>query len=272
MSERFFIVEPKHESAPILLSSPHSGTEFPNELRSFFREDVLKDPKDTDWHIPTLYDFAANAGIALIHARYSRYVVDLNRDPGDVPLYNDDRFLTGLFPTHSFARELLYKDEETCSDALGELDRKWRMDLYYWPYYRALQERLSSLQRKFGKALLFDAHSIARSVPSIQNDPFPDLILGTQMGFTAHPRLIETALQTLEKGPFQVSHNVPFRGGNITRTHGNPSMGIHSMQLELSQDLYLDPVTKRFDAKRAEPLQKLLARLLRELNETMESI
>jgi len=71
-----------HEgSLPLLVSMPHDGTAIPADLREDFRDSARKVP-DTDWHISTLYDFAAALGASLLVPGYSRYVVDLNR-PAD---------------------------------------------------------------------------------------------------------------------------------------------------------------------------------------------
>ncbi len=259
-------------SLPILVSVPHSGTEFPEDLEKFFKEKFRKDPEDTDWLVHKVYDFLPSLGIPVLHAKYSRYVVDLNRDPDDVALYNDDRFITGLFPTHSFTKEALYKDKSTQEEALSEFDRKWRMDRFYWPYYRAIQSHLTEKRDQHKAALLFDAHSIARSVPSLSAEPFPDLVLGTQMGFTADKKLIDAALEVLERSPYKVSHNDPFRGGNITRNHGNPEMGFHAMQLEMCQDLYLAEDGRSLDPEKTEQLRNTLSLLFRELEDAMNTL
>jgi formiminoglutamase len=65
--------------------------------------------------------------------------------------------------------------------------------------------------------------------------------------------------------------NGRFRGGYITRSLGDPANGIHAVQMELSCRGYLrepvpevDPVNwpAPFDADFAEPLQRVLARVL----------
>jgi N-formylglutamate deformylase len=50
-------------------------------------------------------------GITIIHAVYSRWVIDLNRDPDSKPLYTDGRIITPLCPTTDFFGTPIYKDE-----------------------------------------------------------------------------------------------------------------------------------------------------------------
>lgn len=270
--EVFYWQKPRGNPNQILISVPHSGTEFPKDVRPYFKEKFIRHPEDTDWYVHELYEFAANMGIPVIHSKYSRYVVDLNRDPNDVALYNDDRFITGLFPTQSFAKEDLYIEPELQAEALREFEQKWRMDRYYWPYYRAIQEHLQKIHSMYRHVLLFDAHSIARSVPSISPEPFPDLILGTQMGFTADERLVEKAVSILGDSQYSFAHNEPFRGGNITRNHGNPTVGMHAMQLEMSQDIYLSEDGRTVDREKGDALRTLLQRLFKELESVLESM
>jgi len=56
-------------------------------------------PTTHDWFVHQLYDFAPSMGMTLIAAKYSRWVVDLNRDPQSKPLYTDGRIITALCPT-----------------------------------------------------------------------------------------------------------------------------------------------------------------------------
>src|SRR5688572_9871420 len=95
-------IQPNSQLAPVLLSVPHAGTEIPTELKSQFLPERLGDLCDTDWHIPELYDFAQGLGIGIVRTRLSRWVIDMNRDPNGVPLYNDGRSITELVPTKSF--------------------------------------------------------------------------------------------------------------------------------------------------------------------------
>ncbi len=236
MLKVFSLNMPKEKRVPILLSSPHSGTDFPLELRHFFRPEVLQHPEDTDWFVHDLYDFALDLNISQIIAEFSRYVVDLNRDFKGESLYHDGRFVTGVVPTKSFSKKDLYISEVPST---SEIER--RLKIYYWPYYYKISEILLELKREFGYAILFDCHSIKRNVPTISKDPFPDLILGDNDLNSANPILSEVALKTLSKDMlFEVTHNHPFKGGHITRWFGKPSENIHALQLEMSQDLYLD--------------------------------
>ena len=71
---------------PLLVSVPHAGREIPPTLIDRYLPRALN-VEDTDWHLDQLYDFVRELGASLLVPRYSRYVVDLNRDPSGTALY-----------------------------------------------------------------------------------------------------------------------------------------------------------------------------------------
>jgi N-formylglutamate amidohydrolase len=220
--------------------------------------DVVANLADTDWYVHELYGMAPDLGITLVHARFSRYVIDLNRDPSGQSLYADGRRETGLVPLRTFAGQGIYAQQ---APDTAEIAR--RLELYYRPYHAMLAKLLSELRAEFSHVLLFEAHSIRRQVTSIRPQPFPDLILGDQNGRTAAPVLIETALRELRREDrYQVSHNDPFMGGYITRRFGDPRTGVSTLQLEMAQDLYMDETTQERELTKQQSVQALLRPLL----------
>ena len=103
MPDTFKISSLGSPEVPILLSVPHCGIAFPEELRDQFNPALSKSPDDTDWFVDKLYSFALELGIPMISATYSRWVIDLNRDPESKPLYQDGRIITALCPTTTFS-------------------------------------------------------------------------------------------------------------------------------------------------------------------------
>jgi len=255
MSLPFEIIQPNVPVVPVILSVPHCGIDFPQELKDAYVPEKIAAPDDTDWFVHDLYNFASDLGITIIHAKYSRWVIDLNRDPESAPLYNDGRIITGLTPNTDFFGDAIYSSPEKEPDA-NEVQR--RLDRYYWPYYHKIQELLDERKKRFGKVLLWDAHSIRHFVPTIRKEVFPNMILGNNDGKTADPELIATALKNLQSGSFGVNHNSPFKGGHITRYFGNPTENVHALQLEMNKILYMDDRELNFDLQRADTVRDLL--------------
>jgi N-formylglutamate deformylase len=260
----FHITRATSQEVPVLISVPHCGTAFPDELKGEYKPDLIKNLDDTDWFVDRLYSFAPALGMTMITAEYSRWVIDLNRDPESKPLYTDGRIITGLCPTTDFLGNNLYQDNRK---EVNPIEIKRRLDLYYRPYHSRLKELVEDLKKRFGSVLLWDCHSIRQIVPTIYKDKFPDLILGSADETSASKDIIETALSGLKQGVYSLNHNHPFKGGYITRHYGKPSTEIHALQLEMSKVNYMDDAEKAYDNGRASRMQELLKSTLTALAE-----
>jgi len=255
MKKLYTIYPAKGKVTPIILSVPHAGTKFPKEIKGNYKKRMQQHLDDTDWYVDDLYRFVQDLGITIIKANYSRWVIDLNRDPESVPLYKDGRIITGLTTSTDFLGNPIYRKEKFIPDS-KEINR--RLDAYYWPYYEKITALLAERKSEFGKALLWDAHSIRAYVPSIRKEKFPDLILGNNDSKTAHSKLTETAIKSLNSGDYKVNVNTPFKGGHITRYFGKPQNNIHALQLEMNKVLYMDDRELTFNEERADKMRKVL--------------
>lgn len=258
----FKLIKPSVEPVPILLSVPHCGVQFPEELKRQYKSDLIAAPDDTDWFVQQLYDFAASMGITMIHSVYSRWVIDLNRDPQSKPLYTDGRIITDLCPTTTFTGVPLYVDERKEVDA-DEVKR--RVEAYYKPYHEQIEKKLFELKNTFGKVLLWECHSIRQFVPTVFPEKFPDLILGSNDESSASQEMIDAALAELKNSNYKVNHNFPFKGGYITRHFGKPNENQHAMQLEMSKVNYMDDSETRYDEARAEKVREVLKKVFNTL-------
>ncbi len=255
----YHVSNPVSPRLPIVVSVPHCGTEFPDDIREHLIPESIQNPDDTDFHVERLYNFAPEMGITLIQARFNRWVIDLNRSTDQVPLYQDGRLTTGLCPTHDFFGNPIYKNPKLEPD---KQEVKRRISQYYTPYYEQLTSLLQDLKQEFGKVLLWDAHSIRSMIPTITKNPFPDLILGSNNRRSADSVLIEMALHKLGSAQWKLQHNDPFQGGNITRYFGQPNKQVNALQLEMVKKLYLGDCELKFNPLRAEKIKPLLLKTL----------
>ena len=262
----FNLINPASTPVPVLLSIPHCGTAFPDELKDQFKKELIQYPDDTDWFVDRLYDFASAMGITTLSAVYGRWVIDLNRHPQSKPLYSDGRIITGLCPTTDFLGTPLYQDSRK---EISGKEVKERLEKYYQPYHYALQKTLSALKEKFGKVLLWDCHSIRQTVFTIQQEKFPDLILGNADGTSASPGVIETAVKNLESSGYSFGHNFPFKGGYITRQYGSPAENIHALQLEMTKVNYMNDKETQYDDIRAGKMRDVLKKVLEKIIENL---
>ncbi len=228
-------------SVPLLVSMPHVGTDIPDDIaRQFAPAAMVR--ADTDWHLVRLYGFLAEMGASTISARWSRYVIDLNRPPEDTNLY-PGMDTTGLCPLDTFGRAPLYPEGAAPNEA--EVQR--RLELYWRPYHNALRSELDRLLAIHGKVVLWDAHSIASVVPRFFDGRLPDLNFGSADGKSCDATLQDAIISAARRqATYSVAVNGRFKGGYITRNFGQPEQNVHAIQLEMCQCLYMDE-TEPFD-------------------------
>jgi N-formylglutamate deformylase len=225
----------KAGSVPLLVSMPHVGTDIPDEVAARLAP-CAQARADTDWHLARLYDFAGDLGASVLSARWSRYLIDLNRPPENTSLY-PGQDTTGLCPVDTFAQERLYQPGMEPDD----VEIQARLERYWRPYHRQLRAELDRLLAVHGKVVLWDAHSIASQVPRFFEGRLPDLNFGTADGKSCSLQLqgaIMSAAQAQERYSF--IFNGRFKGGHITRFYGKPQDNVHAIQLEMCQCLYMD--------------------------------
>jgi N-formylglutamate amidohydrolase len=250
--------------SPVVASFPHVGLGWPAALRPKPQVDFAR---NADYEVQTLYPELAQLGVPSVEAVYSRLVVDLNRAGDDV-----SRMLVPDHPAPRPRRRPGTAPDEADADHGHRWDRpgrgvvwasavgsavgssvrvlerplrysefKERIDLYHEPYARALELLLERRRRRFGFAVLLDAHSMPSSVGL-------DLVVGTLDGHSCDEALRTLALRALsgnvDGAPLlSVRMDTPYRGGETIRRFGRPHEGLHAFQLEVSRRLYMDERT-----------------------------
>ncbi len=222
---------------PVLISIPHDGHELPATVASRMTDAGRRMP-DTDWHVSRLYHHRGLADCSRLEARWSRYVVDLNRPRDGRPLY-PGQTETALCPTRTFDGGPIYLD----GNEPDLVDLSERIEHYWDPYHRAIAAELDRLHTAHGRALLWDAHSIRSEVPRLFAGRLPDFCFGTDGGRTCPPDVIEGLAERVRQAGFTAVVDERFRGGYITRHYAAPERAVHTIQLELSQRTYLDETT-----------------------------
>jgi N-formylglutamate deformylase len=221
-------------SIPLLVSFPHSGPLLPEPYAGSMTA-AARLVADTDWHLPALYDFVTAMGASTVHANYSRYIIDMNRPATGESLY-PGQTTTSLCPTETFRGEPLYPAGGEPDDA----EVADRVEKFWKPFHGALQAELDRLKAVHGQVLLWEAHSIASVLPRLFEGQLPDLNIGTFGGASCAPSVQEAVVSVAEASPFTSVVNGRFKGGHITRHFGQPGNGVHAVQMEMTQLLYMD--------------------------------
>ncbi len=252
-------------AAPLLVSLPHTGTEFPSGFEHRFASTWLA-RKDTDWWIDRLYDFAGDLDATMVRTAVSRSVIDVNRDPSGASLY-PGQATTELCPTTTFEGEPLYRPGEVPEPREIE-DRR---HAYFEPYHAALAGELGRLRAEHARVVLYDAHSIRSVIPRLFQGTLPVFNIGTNGGASCDAALTAGIERICDPSGHPRVTNGRFKGGFITRRYGDPQHGIHAVQMELACRGYMHeiPGTIRqegwppaYDATFAAPMRKMLRAIL----------
>jgi N-formylglutamate deformylase len=253
----------ERRDAPLIVSTPHAGTELLGFEPAFVSPWLAR--KDADWRLDAPYDFVASLGATLVRTRLSRSIIDVNRDPSDASLY-PGQATTELVPTTTFDGELLYRPGHAPDTA----DIANRLRLYFDPYHAALVGEIARLRQNHQRVALFDAHSIRSVVPRLFDGELSVFNLGTNSGASCSPELRERVGAVLAASEQTSVVDGRFKGGWIIRAYGRPSEGVEALQLELACRAYMQepdyPAPENWptpiDEKRAAPTRSTIKRVL----------
>ena len=250
----FDVSVPDRQRVPLVLSSPHSGSLYPSEFVSKSRLDLSDLRKSEDCYVDELFSSAPMLGTPLIHARYARAFVDLNREPyeldpsmfdGPLPAYvnsTSPRVAAGLgtIARNVGTRRNIYKQKLS----FAEVEK--RIDQVYRPYHNTLKKLIRDTVQSFDLCLLLDCHSmpstgLPTSFSSSSNRI--DIVLGDRTGLSCSSLLTGAIEDFLSTKGYSVVRNNPYAGGFTTEHYGDPANGVHAIQIEINRNLYMDEVT-----------------------------
>ncbi|CAO3351033.1 N-formylglutamate amidohydrolase [Azospirillum palustre] len=274
----FEILAPQSQRLPLVLASPHSGNAYSAEFLASSRLDARALRKSEDCFVDEIFAFAPGFGVPLIRALFPRAYLDVNREAYELdpemfadplPAYVNTRSPRVAAGLGTIARvvangEDIYKGKLRFAEALDRVSR------CYTPYHNALRQLVDGTRDAFGHALLIDCHSMpSGSVTtngrgSARGGTHPDIVLGDCFGNACAPAVIDAAEDYLRGLGYAVSRNNPYAGGYTTRHYGRPRQGIHTLQIEIARDLYMDEA-----ALTRLPYLGTLARHMTELVDTL---
>lgn len=261
---------PERGRSPVLVEVPHAGLAIPAALQTEILASHAALQRDADLHVDKLYKHAPEVGAALLTARYSRYVVDLNRAPDDVdlepPFPGNGRGSMGAQPRGVVWR-VTTEGRPVLRRPLDEAGLRQRIALYHAPYHARLQAELTSIREQFGFAILVAGHSMPSSVRrgGREVERRADIVPGTLGRSSAHPRVIDLVDAHFRAAGLTVRHDDPYRGGFTTGHYGRPAQGVHAIQIEINRALYMDELTCATKPGDFERLQALLRDLVEQL-------
>jgi N-formylglutamate deformylase len=239
---------PANARAPLVLDSPHSGTVYPPDYRPALAAAQLRGLEDA--FVDELFEHAPNAGATLVAAQFPRAYIDPNRAIDDIhtPALADrwphvsrptQKALlgVGLVFTRTPEGDPIY------AAPLSSAEVSHRIRHYYCVYHQRLRRELAAARTTFGFVWHLNCHSMPSRpghFASKAKDRRADFCLGDRHGTTCAPEFTDAVAQYLKKLGYSVAINVPYAGIECVRRFGRPASNVHSLQLEINRDLYMD--------------------------------
>jgi len=242
---------------PFIISIPHCSVKLPAALRSTLdlTDEEIAESRD----VGTAEIFGSLPSRVTLCAKWSRLLVDLNRDSGT-------RARKGVVPRVDYNGRVLYKPG--CFPEEKEI--LCRISRYYLPYHNCLKESLRDPEIRG----IIDCHSLYEVAPveaPDAGDRRKDIVLGNNgdskgeecpgMGKpTAPSEAVQMLKRAFQEYGFSVSINNPYKGGFITNHYGHAFSDNDRlfMQIEINQGLYLRKGTNRIDGSRIKDVRERL--------------
>ena len=241
---------------PLVLDSPHSGTQYPDDFAHACDPLVLRRAEDT--HVERLYEFAPAMGVAWVEALFPRSYLDANRDVTEVdvdmldgpwagPVATDERVLSKVRLGKGLIWRMTDDGQPIYTRQLGVAEVQSRIDRCWAPYHAAVAQAIDAAHARHGYSIHINCHSMpavasshATEYPGLVHD---DFVVGDRDGTTAHPALTRLIGEHLRARGYSVSDNHPYKGVELVRRHADPAHQRHSVQLEINRRLYMDEQT-----------------------------
>jgi N-formylglutamate deformylase len=274
-----FAVRTVAGSTPLVLDSPHSGIEYPDDFRHVCDPHVLRQAEDT--HVEKLYDFAPQLGAAWIEAMFPRSYLDANRNTTEIDttllaepwpdaVETDPAALAkvrlgkGLIWRLTDDGMPIYERQLSVAEVRARIGRCWH------PYHGAVRAAIDAAHDRHGYSIHLNCHSMP-AIASSHATGHPgmvhaDIVLGDRDGTSADPRLSRAVGEHLQALGYSVSYNHPYKGVELVRRYGDPARHRHSLQIEVNRKLYMDEGTLELNegfAALQRDLRSLIERLLR---------
>jgi len=229
------ILQDASADGPLVLGFPQSGRGLPRDLAARMTDDALALP-DTCWHVDALWHCVGVAGAGWIMPAFSRLLIDLNRQPEPVAISIPNT--TPIVATETFGRKEVYRPGHAPTSA--EITE--RIVQYWRPFHARMSALLAAARAQTGHAVLLDAHSISPDETRFAGRTPPPVAIKTGGGAccTASGSRAIDGLVSRHRH-LGIDRDRYAKGGFIIHRHSCVADGISAVQIEIRQDLYMNP-------------------------------
>ncbi len=253
MKPAFTVVKPTGHAVPLVLDSPHSGSDYPEDFRAAVATELLRQSEDS--FVDELYAAGPALGATLISANFPRSYIDPNRSLLDI----DSGLLAAPWPGPAVPSRktqlgigliwrVLDSGEAIYGRKLSVEEVKQRIVRFHQPYQRAVKDALDAAHEHFGGVWHINCHSMPALSGRISEEgpgkARADFVLGDRDGSTCEPQFTALVAKTLGDMGYQVKVNDPYKGVELVRAFSDPAAQRHSLQIEVNRRLYMDEGTR----------------------------
>lgn len=270
----FLRYEPAAATVPLLVDVSRSGREYPPQYRTPLPFTTVHD--NVSMYLEDLYAAAPSLGGTLLYCCFPNTWIDVNRNELDMdPAVVDGQWPVPLKPTARTLEGLgLIKTRSRYGEPFQErkltvAEIEERLDLYYRPYHAELKRIVGALHERFGVLRQISCHCMSAVGAPTHPDagkPRADFCVSDLHGRTASREAMDLVAGTLKSYGYSVSVNDPYVGNELIARHGNPALGVDSIQVEINKQLFIDTQTFRKTSGYAK-LKADLGRLLKTVAE-----
>lgn len=238
-------------ATPLIFASPHSGRLYPHSMMSASRLGAQAIRRSEDVLVDDLIAPAADHGATVIHARFARAYMDVNRgpyelDPGmfedELPAFAHGQTARVAAGLGTIAR-IVAEGQEIYDRKLTFAEAADRIEQVHRPYHAALADLIEQATARAGLAVLIDWHSMPSAAAGYTNGRRNDIVLGDRFGASCSPQIANLVEAVLREAGYRVARNVPYAGGYTTEHYGKPAARVHALQIEIDRGLYVNEAT-----------------------------
>ncbi|WP_281930312.1 N-formylglutamate amidohydrolase [Roseibium album] len=242
--------------SPLILCLPHSGTEVPKAVGNRFNA-TGRLQADLGWRLERVFGLRSDLDLTVVRSSISRYVIDLDKDPG-TQLHAAADPAVALCPATTLDGKRIYQDGEEP----GPTEIEQRVLLFHAPFHKALRHQIDRLMRIHRNVIVLDCQSMRSQIKGFVDKELPIASIGSSGGTSC-----DTDLRNLLVGSFSgvkgytAAVDEQTSGGFIVQSYGRPERGLHCLTLLLAQRAYLRHESPPFepDKARVARLQTVLA-------------
>jgi len=248
----FFIPDGKIKG---LVSIPHSGEFIPEEFKKYLTEDLRLLAEDVDYKVNELVDINElnNNNIAVLVSNVHRTCVDLNR-------------------SEDLAIIAWKKNSKGHVLEVNEFDKDFQeamLTKYHRPYFYKIKSTVDNLFIDQKRPVIIDLHSMPSrpteyhlKVTPDQPKIRPDFCVSDISGVSCSKDFIDHMCEELGSFSKNVTQNIPYYGGHITRHIQANFPDSQNIQIEISRGIYMDEDKKELKDELVKELKPKLTRAI----------